>query len=82
MAVIFRRAKSQTESEVITGTPGQTDFVLQTLEYIPGRSRLAVYINGLLAYPDVDYTIVDAHTVRLASPLPEEAELIFLMTGV
>lgn len=76
MAVVFRRAQRR-GVEFATGSPGQVDFVLQELEYIPGRSELDVYINGLLAYPEVDYLVVDARTIRLTSPLPDEAELIF-----
>lgn len=77
MAVIFRRGRRHLGVEYATGSPGQTDFVLRELEYIPGRSELDVYINGLLAYPEVDYVVVDSRTIRLSSPLPEGAELVF-----
>lgn len=77
MAVVFRRAKPRPAVEYVLGSPGQVDFTLQRVEYIPGRSELEVYINGLLAYPDLDYTVVDPRTIRLAEPLPESAELAF-----
>lgn len=77
MAVAFRRTQRIYGIEYAVGQPGQTDFGLTTLEYIPYRSELSVYINGLLAYPDLDYEVVTGRLIRLKSPLEEEAELIF-----
>lgn len=79
MAVIFRRGRVYRGAEYITGMPGQDEFVLQELEYISGVSELQVYVNGIIAYPDVDYTIIDSRTIKLASSLPEEAELAFFL---
>jgi len=77
MAVSFRRSRRIYGIEYATGQPGQTDFELTTIEYIPHCSELSVYINGLLAYPGVDYEAVTSRLIRLTAPLEEEADLIF-----
>lgn len=79
MAVLFRRNSKNKQVERVTGGAGQTDFILQNVEYIPGKNDLDVYINGLLAYPNIDYIIESPSKVKLLEPLPEEAEILFIV---
>lgn len=79
MAVLFRRGKRYNFAERIVGAAGQQEFILQSVEFVPGRDNVDVYINGLYAYPEIDYTIPGPNRIVLSEPLPEEAELLFVV---
>lgn len=77
MAIILKRAGIKNTREYAVSTEGQTSFTLRELTYTPGKGNLEVYINGIRAYPDLDYIEADSRTVRFNKPLPAGAELMF-----
>jgi hypothetical protein len=76
VVALFRKGKAFERTEYVICEAGQQEIALSDIEYIPGRTHVLVYINGLLAYPGIDYTFVGTKTIRLSEPLPERAEIM------
>lgn len=76
MIPVFRKGKTACRTEYVVCEAGQDEVRLSDIEYIPGRTEVLVYINGLLAYPGIDYTFLDTKTIKLSEPLPEQAEIM------
>jgi len=77
VAIVLRRAGVKNAREYAVSAEGQTGFTLNELTYTPDSGALEVYVNGLRAYPVLDYIEVDSRTVRFNEPLPAGAELMF-----
>lgn len=76
----YGQAATQTTSSftvyTATATAGQTVFTLGTT-YNPGSNNIAVYVNGLLMTPGVDYTETNSATVTFTKGLTAGDEVLF-----
>lgn len=78
LVLLYRRRTSGPGlEEYAVAAGGQQTFTLTRLTYTPGSGNLCVYVNGQLAYRDLDYTEISPTQVQFAEPLPAGAEVLF-----
>lgn len=69
--VIEERASGliMVQTERQTAEAAQTSFVLTSLEYEPGASNIAVYVNGVRRFAEYDFTEISASEIEFLAPL-------------
>lgn len=63
--------------EYAVAAANQQVFDLTRISYTPGTGNLSVYVNGQLAYRDLDYIETSPTQVQFVEPLPAGAEVLF-----
>lgn len=68
------------KQEIITASPGQTIFTIQSFVYSPGSHNLAVYVDGVRVFTPTSYTETDQDTVTFLSGLAGGEKVTFVST--